>query len=250
MIPYWDIQQGTPAWYKLRSGIPTASEFDSIVTPVKGDLSSARHKYACRLVAERVLRWQADSLDKIDHIQAGKENEPFAVAQFEEIQGIQTRKLGFATTDDGLVGATPDRVVMSGDRIEITLEVKSPTIPVQLEYLLFGQGAAYRCQVQGQLYVCENDRAIFYAYCPRTPAFMVETGRDEPFIKKLAVALDQFTEELDEMEARARSLGFFQPFPELVTPVTAAYADVAAAGEPTDPAAFLEDAARRAQFAA
>lgn len=221
---YWD-QQGSPEWYKLRAGIPTSSEFHHIVTPKKMELSASRRKYAARLVCERLLNWQADSLDRIKHIEDGKLNEPFAAAQFQEIYEIETRHLGFATTDDGRFGASPDRVVMKGDNVGLTVEIKAPTLPIQMERLLFGNGEEYRLQVLGHLWVTEADKAVYYSYCPRTPAFHAEFGRDEPAIKKMADCLEQFSDELEALDAKARALGAYQAFESYLTPAEAEYGD-------------------------
>lgn len=223
---HWDVKQGSLEWYRLRLGIPTASEFHHIITPKKGDLSESRRKYQCVLIAERLLNWQAESLDAIKHIEDGKLNEPFAVAQLEEVREFNTERVGFVRSDDGRFGASPDRVTgVSADRkhVNTVIEAKAPTIPKQFEYLLLGHSDAYRPQVQGQLWVAEADKAIFYAYNPRTPAYEVETGRDEAFIKKLVAAMEQFSDELEEMTERARRLGAFQAFAALVTPVDAEY---------------------------
>ena len=40
-----DIQQNTPAWFTIRTGLPTASEFSSIVTS-SGEPSKSRAGYA------------------------------------------------------------------------------------------------------------------------------------------------------------------------------------------------------------
>tara|TARA_R110000868_G_scaffold406061_1_gene686163 strand:- start:224 stop:952 length:729 start_codon:yes stop_codon:yes gene_type:complete len=215
---HWNIDQGSADWYALRSKIPTASEFGHILTPKTQKLSASRHKYACRIIAGRILNWQADSLDKIQHIADGKANEPLAVGQLEVAYDIETRPVGFVTTNDNRFGASPDRVVMAGDAIGITVECKCPTIPVQFERLLFGNGEEYICQVQGQLWVAEADKALFYSFNPRMPPYMVETGRDEAFIKKLADALEQFSDELDALEERARAAGAYQAFAEILPP--------------------------------
>jgi hypothetical protein len=227
----WTTEQGSLQWYGKRAGIPTASMFDSVLTPKTEKLSESRHKYACRLIAERLLNWQADSLDKISWIADGKANEPIAVARLELIHDIETKPVGFILTDDRRFGASPDRVVMSGDRIGTTVEAKAPTIPVQFEYLLFGHGAGYRCQVQGQLWIAEADKALFLAYNERTPDYMVETGRDEPFIKKLEAALEQFSDELCALEEKARSLGVYQAFAQILPPADVEYAQSMADGQ-------------------
>jgi hypothetical protein len=231
---YWTVPQGSAAWFKLRAGIPTASNFDKILTPKRAELAAARFKYGCRLVAEKLINWQADALDTIRHIEEGRINEPFAVGQLHAISGVVTHKLGIVTTNDGRFGASPDRAIPAhgtpaGDIedgvLAEVIEVKSPTVPKQFEYLLLGHDDAYRCQVQGQLYVGEADKATFYSYSDRMPAYHVETGRDEPFIRKLRDALEQFDDELQEMLERAQSLGIYQAFEEARLPADREYAD-------------------------
>jgi hypothetical protein len=231
---FWDLSQGSADWYQRRAVIPTASEFHHVITPKTQKLAEARHKYAVRIIAGRLLRWQADSLDRISHIQDGREQEQFAVAQMEMLNDIETKAIGFVETEDGRFGASPDRVVMAGDKIAITAESKCPTIPVQLERLLFGHGSDYVCQVQGQLFVCEADRAIFVSYQNRMPLYMTETGRDEAFIKKLSDALEQFSDELEALQAKAVSLGAYQAFAAIVPPAEAEYGDRPEPGSPAE----------------
>jgi hypothetical protein len=220
----WNTEQGTAEWYSKRAGIPTASMFDKILTPKKQELAEGRKAYACRLLAERLLNWQADSLDKIQHIQDGKAGEPYAVGSLEDIYGITTVPVGFIRTDDLRFGASPDRVAnVSADKtsVGIVVEAKCPTIPVQFQRLVFGDPDAYICQVQGQLWVAEADKAIFYSWHAQTPPYRVETGRNEAFIAKLADALNRFHDELSEWELRLRDMGAFQAFGELKAPLDA-----------------------------
>ena len=230
-ILHFDVEQGSGRWMSMRSVIPTASNFNEIISPAKGEPSASRWKYAIRIIAARMLNWQPESLDKIAHIAAGKEQEPQAVAQLEILRDIQTQPIGFVTSNDGRFGASPDRVVMAGKRVDIAVECKCPTIPTHLEYLLLGHGNDYRTQVQGHLYVCEADKAIFHSYHARMPPHTVDTGRDEPFIKKLADALERFHDEVEELYLKAQALGSYEAFPSLLTPVEAEYASQLA-GEP------------------
>lgn len=223
-IFHWDLIQGSPEWYRIRSRVPTSSEFHSVITPVTGVLSKARYKYACRILAGRLLNWQADSLDKIENIADGRTNEPLAVAALEEIFEIDTRKIGLITTTDLRFAASPDRVAAvshEGDSVGIVVEAKCPTIPIQMERLLFGDEDAYRAQRQGHLLIAEADKAIFASFHPQMPLYQVETGRDEPFLAKMAECLEIFWTELEGWEALARKLGLFQAFSSIVTPFEA-----------------------------
>jgi hypothetical protein len=215
-IFHFDVDQGSAAWFKLRSGIPTASNFDDIITPAKMQMATARFKYACRLIAERLLNLQTESLDHVKHIEQGRRLEPFAVRQLEFTTELETRKVGFVTTNDKRFGASPDRVAPAK-----VIEVKAPAIETHLNYLLFGQGTAYRCQVQGQLWVADAEEAIFYSFIERGPPYLVRTPRDEAFIRSMRGALEQFSDELEAWTEKARSLGVWQAFAEIVPPVEA-----------------------------
>ena len=228
---YWKLAQGSPEWFRLRRGIPTASEFSHIITEKKAELAAARFKYACKLIAERLVNWQALPLETIQHIEEGRANEPFAIGQLQAMTGLTAHKVGFVTTNDGRFGASPDRAIGGHPSLDVedgslaaVIEVKCPTVPKQIEYLLLGHDSAYRAQVQGQLYVAEADKATFYSYNPRTPAYHIETGRDEAFISRLAGALEQFHDELSEMTERAEALGVYQAF-EQSMPADQEYAD-------------------------
>lgn len=223
-----NVEQGTPEWLKLRLGVPTASEFDKIITPKKAALSSQAGKYACKLIAEKLLNRPAQSLDGLQYIERGKELEPDAVAQYEFSNGVATDKVGFITTDDGLIGASPDRLLRGN---KAGLEVKCPAAHTHMFYLLEGHDEAYTPQVQGQIYVAEFDYADFYSYHPRMPPAEIKTWRDAAYIMKLVAALDEFNDKLFAMIDRARSLGVFQAYEEVVTPIDAERGDQKRAAE-------------------
>jgi hypothetical protein len=102
-----NVEQGTDAWVKLRLGIPTASCFDQIITPKTGQLSKSANKYMYLLIAEKLLNRQLTSLDNLEWIARGKELEPDAAKAYEFIEEVETKPVGFITTDDGLIGASP-----------------------------------------------------------------------------------------------------------------------------------------------
>lgn len=207
---YWDVKQNTPEWLTLRMGRPTASRFSDVMTPKKMQMAEARHKYACELVAERLLYWQKPDISQfVRAISDGKEREPDAIRQLEFVHEIQTRPIGFATPDHGRWGGSPDRMI---EATGTPVEVKCPTDPVHLQYMLLGFEDAYRCQVQGQIAIVEADKSLFYSYNPRMPECLVRTDRDQPFIDRLMICLDQFADELDAMTERAKSLGIFQAY--------------------------------------
>lgn len=211
-----DVVQGSPEWVKLRIGIPTSSEMHLICTPANGDLSKSWKAYAARLIWEKLLNTTTINLDGIEHIENGKVQEPYAVRQFEMMNDVETEAVGFVTTDDGTMGSSPDRLIKGQSA---TLEVKAPTGVVHMQRLLFGHGTDYRPQVQHQLLVCERDKAIFYSYVDRAPPYQIETGRDEPYLRKMRAALREFDDNLQLLTEKALSMGAFQAYEDLVLPL-------------------------------
>lgn len=217
-----NCEQGTAEWFHIRMGIPTASKFDHIITPKTGKLSLSSTKYAYELIAERLLRQPVETIEGQQWMERGKELEPQAVKQYEWVNEVETIPVGFITTDDGLIGASPDRLIKGR---AAALEIKCPAPHTHIGYLLDGHDEKYRPQVQGQIFVAELDEADFYSFHPRMPPRTIRTPRDEPFIKLLREALDQFNERLFAMLERAQSLGVFQAYDAALTPQDVERAD-------------------------
>ncbi len=233
------VQQGTVEWLRARLGIPTASMFHEIVCPTGGELlkrggtrkllSDSWRRYGYKLIAERLLNEPMESLDGIEWVQRGKELEGLAVGHYEFTQRLETRPAGFFTTDNRLIGASPDRVIIgkSGG-----VEVKCPAAWNWIGFLVDGPGSNYRPQVQGQMMVCEWDFVDLHPYHPAMaanpnadqPSLPIRTYRDDGYITLLRSAMVEFCEKLAEMERRARALGIFQAQREARTPHEIAHA--------------------------
>lgn len=217
----WNVEPGSTEWLNHRLGIPTASMFHRIITPAKLDFSKQARGYAFRLVAEKLLNESLDSIDHIEHVQRGKDLEPQAVMMFEQVEDVETKPVGFITTDDMRVGATPDRLIVGQ---AAALETKCPSPWVHLEYLIDGFGADYIIQVQGQAYVGDFEWVARYSYHPALPPKLEKTYRDEIVITKLRQCLDQFCDMKDEIEAKVRASGFIEDRARFLT----AFDDLAA----------------------
>jgi hypothetical protein len=194
-----DVVQGTDEWLRIRSGIPTASNFEKILTK-SGKKSASQEKYMFALLAERMMghpRFEYMSA----FMQRGTELEAKAVAKYEMMKDTDTFPIGFVTNDAQTVGASPDRGV--GDRG--LLEVKVPKDETHAMYLL-GSGSVfdeYRVQAYGQLWVAGKDWTDVISFHPEMPAAIVHTEHDEPFIKLLEEAVMEFSAKL---EAKALEL--------------------------------------------
>lgn len=195
-----NVEQGTPEWLALRIGIPTASEFDKVVTP-SGKLSSQAAAYAARLAAEIVLNRSLDKdLSNLMAVQHGNEYEPLAALAYEFECGCRTEKVGFITNDAGTIGVSPDRLV----GVEGLVEIKCPEPATHVLYLTQGFDRKYYPQVQGQLLFAEREWNDRVSYSNELPVYIERTFRDETFIKTLDQALKDFHEMKVEMLDKLR----------------------------------------------
>lgn len=208
-----DCIQGTDEWLRLRKGLPTASNFHKIITPKKGDLSKQARSYAFLLIAEKLLNETFESLRELDWIARGKDLEPDAIRMYEFDQEIETTQIGFITDDEVTIGCSPDRLV--GDKG--LLEIKCPSPPNHISYMIDGFGEDYMCQAQGQLYISGREWCDRVSYHPLLPPYRQRTFRDEPYIDKLAAALKEFVAMKDEMLQRIRATGYFEERERLIT---------------------------------
>ena len=182
-----DLEQGTAEWHSARLGIPTSSEFSKIVTPT-GKLSSQSVAYGHTLLAEWLFQSPLEQFEG-EWMIHGNEFEDEAARAYEFQRNVTVSPGGFFTTDDGMVGSSPDRLVEDWG----LLEIKCPKANTHVGYMLSrGVDEKYVCQTQGQLWVCQRDRLHIESYCPGLPTVIVEVVRDEKFIGLLSEAMENF----------------------------------------------------------
>jgi hypothetical protein len=221
-VKFYKLEQGSVAWYNARLGIPTSSNFHKILTP-GGKASEQARKYMYRLIAERLLRESMDDqIGYIAHVERGKENEQYAVAQFQNTNQVVLEPGGFVTTDDGMIGASPDRLFKSRKE---SLEVKCPAPWTQIGYMLEGPGLDYRPQVQGHLLVGEFDAVHFYSWHPQMPAVHRVALPDVSYMATLRDILGQFNYQLERATMIARDMGAYAVASRVERPFDAAYGD-------------------------
>ena len=186
-----NCQQGSEEWLQLRLGIPTASEFDRILTPAKLQLAAASKTYMHLKLAEWMYGAPLEAFAS-PWMERGKALEPEAVRYYEMERECQTEAVGLITTDDGMIGASPDRLV-DDDGL---LELKCPALETHVGYMLDPQSLVdeYRLQVQGQLWVCQRAWADMQTYSPGFPGVIVRVLPDERVQKALAQHVPAFVE--------------------------------------------------------
>lgn len=216
-MKHFAVQQGSEEWLALRRGIPTASEFERIITPAKIETKDGiikgwnptkgetRLKYAVKLVTELILGCSLDDVNTAS-MQHGKDWEPKARRAYEMMQGADVEECGFCTIDDGLVGASPDGFV--GD--EGSIELKCPERPeIHVGYLLRPETLSdeYWVQTQGQLYVTGRKWTDLCSYFMGIPMAVVRITPEPEFQRRLAASLAMFQREIVDLVERAKQRG-------------------------------------------
>lgn len=184
-------------WHRARLGLPTASQLHRIVTPGKLALSESSFGYLCELVAERILGRDVTNEQTV-FMERGSGLEDEAVSYYELQSGEESRPGGFCTTDDGLVGCSPDRLV--GD--EGGLEIKCPNAANHVGHLLEGLGKKYRIQVQGSLWVTRLKWWDVLSYNPELPPALERCWPDPEVFEALDRVMPEFLGRLEDAVAK------------------------------------------------
>lgn len=190
------VEQGTPEWFKVRAGVPSASCFGKILTPT-GKESTQFKGYAAFLLAEKILNKPLDKFqdNKPYWMERGNELEADAVKMYEFMYDLPTVKAGFCTLDDNSAGCSPDRFV--GD--DGLVEIKCPAPWTHVENLVADKiDSDYIPQVQGQLYVTGRKWVDWFSYHPDMTPSVIRIHRDDEYIEKLAAALAKFNDYMNE----------------------------------------------------
>lgn len=188
-----DYAQGSVEWMQARAGIPTASEFDALVTPEfkvrTGDMPKS---YLAKKLAEAWLGGPLAQFNVFDMDQ-GKILEDEAIPWLELETNCTVKRVGLITTDDGKVGCSPDGLL-----VEAGLEVKCPRPETHAGYLLKGElPKDYRAQVHGGMYVTGYHFWTFLSYRRRFPALILTIERDDMIQAAIHEAVTSFLEQFD-----------------------------------------------------
>lgn len=199
-----NVQQGSQEWLELRLGIPTASEFNALISPTwKVREGEGPHTYLCRKIVEKVCRHIDEDFGGNFAVEQGSILEGEAIPWFEFAHDVAIDRVGFCTTDDGRAGCSPDGLIGEDGGIE----VKCPLPHTHLKYLLAGTlPADYAAQVHGSMYVTGRKWWKFVSYSRKFPALVLHVDRDEKIQEAIKAALDGFNALFDAQMERIAKL--------------------------------------------
>lgn len=188
-----DCVQGSEEWKAVRVGVPSASNFDKIVT-TKGEPSKQAQKYMYQLAGERVSGIREEGFQN-DAMKRGVELEAEARSEYELIESLEIQQVGFCFDDLKRYGCSPDGLVGKQGMVQF----KCPLLSTHIGYLIDGTFPMdYFQQVQGELFVTGRKWTDFVSYYPGLKRFKVRVERNEEFISKLKTELDKFCNELEK----------------------------------------------------
>jgi hypothetical protein len=214
-----EVQQNSLEWLVARAGIPTASEFDNLLTPKfeprKGQMPES---YLAQKLAERWIGGPLPSFQTLD-MDFGRvleeEAKPFYTFQFNE----EITSVGIITTDDGKIGASPDGLIGDCGGIEI----KCPEAKTHCKYLMAGKlPDDYVLQVHGSMFVTGRSWWKFLSYRRRFPAYATTIERDEKIMDVIGETLYAFCERLDAAYARLVEMNGGPPKRPIIQPMPTA----------------------------
>lgn len=199
MMQIVECDQGSNEWFRARMGIPTASEFSTVMAKGRGGGDSkTRRTYLLKLAGE-ILTGEPMEHFSNQHTERGHEMESDARNLYAFMQDCDPQLVGFVRS--GSKGCSPDSLIGSDGG----LEIKTALPHIQVDRLLTGElPPEHRAQVQGNIWICEREWWDFVSYCPGLPLFIIREDRDDDYIVKLAQAVDEFNDELAHTVARVR----------------------------------------------
>lgn len=237
-MKHFSVEQGSQQWHDLRSTIPTASNFDRLITPSRWEPTKGetRRNYMLELLANRIFGLSAEDQFSSAAMDHGREWEPIARAAYEFERGVQIEDGGFFTDDGERFGASPDGLIGTDGLVEF----KNPASPrVHLSALLDASEYSRRpaewtikavpadiasgsdkvtgflrdhwVQVQGQLMVTGRKWCDVVSNFARLPMVVVRIYPNPEFQFRLSNALSDFCVELSMLTDTAERKGWYRP---------------------------------------
>ncbi len=186
-----DICQGSVDWLLLRAGKVTASEMDALISPLgKIRVGDGVQTYLTRKLVEKWTGGPLPQLQGIFDVEQGQFLEERAKPAFTLHTGLEIENAAFISTEDEMCGCSPDALIPG---CETGAEIKCPTMPVHVGYLLHGElPKDYVAQVQSSMFVTGFKQWHFFSYNRQFPPLHLVVERDQKFQEAIALAVESF----------------------------------------------------------
>jgi hypothetical protein len=212
-----DIEQGSEAWHRARMGIPTASDFKTVLACGKdggGNATSVTRKRYMRVLAVEIVTGEPRENYENGFMARGRAWEPEARELYALAYGAEPYGVGFVLNRDKGVGYSPDSFL--GDNGLLEIKTGTDAMIDVIERDVFP--AEFMLQCQGGLYVTGREWIDLCLYWPGMPLVVKNAHRDEDCIAKIAAGVEKFNAELYELVMKIR--GYGEPTPSMPEPDT------------------------------
>ncbi len=188
-----NVEQMTPEWFIEKAGLPSASNFDKIITPT-GKPSKQAQAYMYGLAGEHLLGAKVETFQS-EAMLAGIEKEEQARIYYENIKGVEVQTVGLIYKDERKDrSCSPDGIITDSQG---GLEIKCPLLHTHVDYLINGMSTKYIPQVQGAMYITGFEWWDFMSYYPGLEQQLIQrVYRDDAYIKTMDSMLEGFTANL------------------------------------------------------
>lgn len=208
-------QQDDPLWKPSRMGLPTASEFASIITPKKGEYAAAASTYIDSLVDEIVRPEEscAEAFAGTKYTRRGAQLEPEALASYAfDRENLRVQRVGLVLSNCRRFGCSPDGLVSTDGMVQVKAPDGKTFVKWFREYQRTGSlPDEYKPQVHGELIITGRAWSDFIAHCPGYEQLVIRVYPDD-FTKKLRANMERFHE---DYTAALALFGLEHPGPKL-----------------------------------
>lgn len=202
MLEIFDCDQNSAEWFEARRGLPTASEFSTVMASGRGGgESKTRRTYMLKLAGEIVTGEVQEGFSSV-HTERGHEMEPDARNLYALMTDALPELVGFIR--NGQKGGSPDSLIGNNGLLEIKTKLPHLLIDVLLKDEFPPE---HKAQCQGNLWVSEREWIDIAVYWPKLPLFIKRAYRDEAYIADMSRAVDAFNSELAEVVEKVRKYG-------------------------------------------
>lgn len=189
-LQIFDCEQNSPEWIQARLGVVTCSEFKSVMAKGEG---KTRRKYMLTVIGEKLAGQPFERYANAD-MERGHRLEDEAREEYRILTGNEVKRIGFMRRGD--VGYSPDGLI-DDDGLQ---EIKTKLYHLHIECLLADKlPTEHVQQCQGGLWVSGRQWIDFVSYCPGLPLFVKRVQRDEAFIARIKVEVDDFLVEMRQL---------------------------------------------------
>tara|TARA_R100001244_G_scaffold121574_2_gene91196 strand:+ start:816 stop:1418 length:603 start_codon:yes stop_codon:yes gene_type:complete len=178
-----DVEQGTEAWFNLRLGKFSGSNFGKLFM----SKTTAGYNDLINEVAFKLLTGKQPEGDFASFwMERGTELEPFARKQYEAYNGVSVEQVGFCTLSDS-VGCSPDGLIGTDGMLEIKCPKWSTLINLKLKPKI---EKGYFYQIHGSLWVTGRQWCDYFVYHPDLEPYQERIERDETVIESIKKEVD------------------------------------------------------------